>query len=88
MSDRLSQLEEALGTAHGCVFFSPTKGYHCDLLCSDREQSWITGSGESITEAVDRAQQVAVVALFAMEEAGWVTKIADGLYEVTRPEKR
>ena len=58
MADRLSQLETALGNAHGCVFFSPTKGYHCDLLCFDPKKSWVTGTGKSITDAVDRALEL------------------------------
>lgn len=55
MPDRLDSIADAIGDGHGCIFFSPTKGWHCDILCRDTAQSWVTGSGESIPDAVDEA---------------------------------
>lgn len=51
----LKKIAKALRGGHGCIFFSPTKGYHCDLMCQDKKQSWVTGSGDGIVEAVQDA---------------------------------
>ncbi len=50
----LAEIQRALGSGHGCIFFSPTKGYHCDILCADRS-TWVTGSGTDIPSAVAAA---------------------------------
>ena len=48
----LEQLEAALGSGHGCLFFSPSKGYCCDLLCGDSSKSWVSGRGTGVASAV------------------------------------
>lgn len=55
MTDRLDEIAKAIADGHGCIFFSPTKGYRCSLMCKDKAQSWVDSSGKSIPEAVDEA---------------------------------
>lgn len=50
-------LDKLLRGAHGCISFSPTKGHRCDLLLQD--ESWVSGYGKTIRQAVMRAVKAA-----------------------------
>lgn len=46
-------LDKIFKDAQGGVFFSPTKGYHCDLMLVD--DSWVHGTGKTIFQAIQDA---------------------------------
>lgn len=48
-----ADLDKLLKGRHGGLFFSPSKGFHCDVLAHD--ESWVHGTGKTLKRAVDDA---------------------------------